>query len=124
MSCPPTHRLHLRGSMPLPRSDACLRVGQNAEDKDMTLHRRDLLLSSGGAAAAMAFAAKAHAQPADQAPAADLSAYEALDREERINVINLRDIEAEARKILPPESFAYIAGGAGDEWTDRKSTRL
>lgn len=87
----------------------------------MTLHRRDLLLAGGGAAAALAFAAKAHAQPANQAPAVDLSAYEALNREERINVINLRDIEAEARKILPPESFAYIAGGAGDEWTLRQN---
>src|SRR5690606_7319925 len=50
---------------------------------------------------------------------ADLSAYEALDREERINVINLRDIEAEAVKILPAESHAYIASGSGDEWTMR-----
>src|SRR5688572_26261412 len=99
--------------MPSPRSNVCLRVGENLKDEDMTLHRRDLLLAGGGAAAAMAFAAKAHAQPANQAPAADLSAYEALDREERINVINLRDIAAEAQKILPPESFAYIAGGAG-----------
>lgn len=89
----------------------------------MTLHRRDLLLAGGGAAAALTLAASAHAQsaPAPAPAKADLSAYQALDREERINVVNLRDIELEAAKILPPESFAYIASGAGDEWTMRQN---
>lgn len=87
----------------------------------MTLHRRDLLVAGGGAAAMLAFAGKAHAQAAGPASSADLSPYLALDREQRINVINLREIEAEAQKILPPESFAYIAGGAGDEWTLRQN---
>lgn len=82
----------------------------------MTLHRRNLLLAGGGAAAALALASRAQAQAQ---PAPDLSAYEALDREERINVINLKDIEHEAAKILPAESYAYIGSGAGDEWTLR-----
>ena len=85
----------------------------------MPLHRRDLFLAGGGAAAALALAAHAQAQTAPAQAASDLSAYEALDREERVNVVNLRDIEAEAAKILPAESYAYIASGAGDEWTMR-----
>ncbi len=82
----------------------------------MTLHRRDLLMAGGGAAAMLAVKGKPVAQ-ARAATAADLSPYQLLDREQKINVINLRAIEAEAEKILPAESFAYIAGGAGDEWT-------
>ena len=84
----------------------------------MTLRRRDFLMAGGSAAAALALASAARAQTTT-----DLSAYEALDREERINVINLRDIEAEAAKILPAESYAYISSGAGDEWTMRENER-
>jgi isopentenyl diphosphate isomerase/L-lactate dehydrogenase-like FMN-dependent dehydrogenase len=51
----------------------------------------------------------------------DLAAYEALTHERDIQVINLRDLEGEAEKILPPFSFAYISGGAGDEWTMREN---
>lgn len=87
----------------------------------MTLHRRDLLMAGGSAAAMLALSGKAHAQAAGTASAADLSPYLALDREQRINVINLREIEIEAQEILPAESFAYIAGGAGDEWTLRQN---
>lgn len=94
----------------------------------MTIHRRDLLLAGGGAAAALAVASNAAAQQPAQQPAGtpspaatDLSAYDRLTNERRINVINLHEIEKEAEKVLPPEAFAFIAGGSGDEWTLRNN---
>ncbi len=99
----------------------------------MDLNRRDLLLSGAGIAAvatATPLLAQNNAQqvrPGPEAPttpgvgASDISAYQALTNEKRINVINLRDLEAEAKKILPPFSYAYISGGAGDEWTMREN---
>jgi lactate oxidase len=100
----------------------------------MNLNRRDLLLSSAGVAAALAAATPASAQnnlrpvppgledaPKPGTGSSDISAYAALTNEKRINVINLRDLEIEAKKILPAYSFAYISGGAGDEWTMREN---
>lgn len=89
----------------------------------MTLDRRDLLLSAGGAMAALALTrTAAYAQEAPAVGADEILApYQALTNEGRINVINLRELEAEAQKILPPESFAYISSGAGDEWTMRQN---
>jgi lactate oxidase len=94
----------------------------------MSISRRDLLLSSPGIAAALTVANPVLSQnspPPPVAPptpgtgSADVSAYAALTNERNIPVINLRDLETEAQKILPPYSFAYISGGAGDEWTMR-----
>jgi len=100
----------------------------------MDLNRRDLLLSSAGIAAALAATTPASAQDSPQpsipGPEAaprpglgtpDTAAYQALTNEKRINVVNLRDLEAEAKKILPPYSYAYISGGSGDEWTMREN---
>jgi len=93
----------------------------------MKLKRRELLLSTTGAAAALAMTNSARGQ--DNAPSApkpgtgssDISAFAALTNEKKIRVINLRELEAEAQKILPPYSFAYISGGSGDEWTMREN---
>jgi isopentenyl diphosphate isomerase/L-lactate dehydrogenase-like FMN-dependent dehydrogenase len=41
--------------------------------------------------------------------------------EKRINVVTLRDLEAEAQKVMAPFGFAYVSGGAGDEWTLREN---
>jgi isopentenyl diphosphate isomerase/L-lactate dehydrogenase-like FMN-dependent dehydrogenase len=100
----------------------------------MNLNRRDLLLSGAGVAAALAAATPVSAQnnprPALPGPEAaprpgtgssDISVYEALTNEKRITVVNLRDLEADAKKILPAFSYAYISGGAGDEWTMREN---
>ncbi len=100
----------------------------------MDINRRDLLLSSAGVAAALAAAAPTSAQntpnpaqsglgaaPQPGTGSSDIAAYKALTNERRIPVINLRDLEAEARKILPAYSYAYISGGAGDEWTMREN---
>jgi len=100
----------------------------------MDMNRRNLLLSGAGVAAALTVATPSlsqsnqdKAQPyLDQAPqpgtgSSDISAYEALTNEKSINVVNLRDLEPEAKKILPPFSYAFISGGAGDEWTMREN---
>jgi L-lactate oxidase len=99
----------------------------------MDLNRRDLLITSAGLAA-LAAVTPASSQSNQTQPipgpgsaptpgigTSDVSIYKALTNEKRINVINLRDLEAEAQKILPPYSFAYISGGAGDEWTMREN---
>jgi len=100
----------------------------------MELNRRDLLLSGTGVAAALAAASPALAQnnkrtappgledaPIPGTGSSDISAYEALTNEKSIDVVNLRDLEVEAKEILPPYSFAYISGGSGDEWTMREN---
>jgi lactate oxidase len=97
----------------------------------MDFNRRNLLITSAGLAAlAAAKPGSSQDNPQQTAPGpgsaptpgqgtSDIAAYKALNNEKRINVINLRDLEAEAQKILPAYSFAYISGGAGDEWTMR-----
>jgi isopentenyl diphosphate isomerase/L-lactate dehydrogenase-like FMN-dependent dehydrogenase len=100
----------------------------------MDLNRRDLLLSGAGVAAVLAAASpspsqnnpkqappgpEAAPQPGTGSP--DVSAYAALTNEKSIAVVNLRDLEAEAKKILPAYAYAYISGGAGDEWTLRQN---
>ena len=100
----------------------------------MDLNRRHLLISSAGVAAALAAGTQArsqndakHAAPGlESAPqpgtgSSDISAYAALTNEKSIPVLNLRDLEFEAKKILPPYSYAYISGGSGDEWTMREN---
>ncbi len=39
----------------------------------------------------------------------------------KIEVINLRELEPAAQKILPPGNFGYISSAAGDEWTKREN---
>ncbi len=40
---------------------------------------------------------------------------------QKIDVVNLRELESRAQKIIPIGNFDYIAGGAGDEWTMREN---
>jgi L-lactate oxidase len=94
----------------------------------MNINRRDLLLTSAGVAAVVAVGTPLSAQapgpgdaPSPGVGSSDIAAYQALTNEKKINVVNLRDLEAEARRILPAYSFAYISGGSGDEWTMREN---
>lgn len=97
----------------------------------MTLNRRDLLVSGGGLTAALALASPALAQnmvpetapPAVSTPiaAAKPAPEELPNNENKINIVTLRDLEAEAQKVMAPYGFAYVAGGAGDEWTMREN---
>jgi len=43
------------------------------------------------------------------------------NNEKKINIVSLRDLEAEAQKIMAPFGYAYVSGGAGDEWTMREN---
>ncbi len=40
-----------------------------------------------------------------------------------IRLFDLEELEDEARKVLPPGAFAYLAGGVGAEWTLRENRR-
>ena len=39
----------------------------------------------------------------------------------KIEVLNLRELEAAAQKIIPAGGFGYISSAAGDEWTKREN---
>jgi lactate oxidase len=53
------------------------------------------------------------------APAA--SAYAAPAEIKAIDIINLRELEPAAQKVIPPGGFGYISSAAGDEWTKREN---
>lgn len=40
---------------------------------------------------------------------------------QKISIVNLVDLEAEAKHVIPPGGFGYIASGSGDEWTLREN---
>jgi isopentenyl diphosphate isomerase/L-lactate dehydrogenase-like FMN-dependent dehydrogenase len=93
----------------------------------MELNRRELLVSGGGVVAASSMAGAALAQnapaptsaPETPAQASGVSALP--DNERNISIVTLRDLEAEAQKVMIPFGFAYVVGGAGDEWTLREN---
>jgi len=89
-------------------------------------NRRDLLLTATGVGATLGAAGRAAAmseaapQPVGEGHAAAAN-IQVPSTERRINIITLRDLDAEAQKILPAYSYAYVAGGAGDEWSMREN---
>jgi len=92
----------------------------------MSLDRRDFLLAGTGAAAGLAATTQATAQVAApnatrEEPAASVQTGEVPNNEKRINIVTLRDLEAQAQKVMAPFGFAYVTGGAGDEWTMREN---
>lgn len=46
-----------------------------------------------------------------------INGYEQSDREQKLSILNLPSLEAEAKKIIPAGGFGYISGGSEDEWT-------
>lgn len=96
----------------------------------MNYNRREVLLAGGGIGATLLATGPLAAQNASaetvtpgqaatgNSAAADVPVPTA---EGRINIVTLRDLEAAAQKVLPAYSFAYAAGGAGDEWTMREN---
>jgi len=89
----------------------------------MSLNRRNLLLTGTGAAATLAVPGSTFAQNApDAAAPAPMGLTGSLpDNERKLNIVTLRDLEAEAQKVMAPYGFAYVSGGAGDEWTMREN---
>ncbi len=89
----------------------------------MSFNRRNLLFSSTGAAAALSIAGQTLAQksPAESIPPTPANTSSVPNNEKKINIVTLRDLEAEAQKVMAPFGFAYVSGGAGDEWTMREN---
>ncbi len=90
--------------------------------------RRQVLVT--GTVASMALPAASIAQNVSAAPPSEpgtgIAATPANtggvpNNEKRVNIVTLRDLEAEAEKVMAPFGFAYAAGGAGDEWTLREN---
>ena len=91
----------------------------------MNFQRRELL-SAGAVVATMTAAGTVLAQNNPPAAAEPQGALPGMagtlsNNEKRIEFINLRELEAEAQKVMVPYGFAYVAGGAGDEWTMREN---
>ncbi len=61
-------------------------------------------------------------QAAQAPPAAPGSAtYDAPTEIKAIEIINLRELEPAAQKVIPAGGFGYISSAAGDEWTKREN---
>jgi len=43
------------------------------------------------------------------------------DLEKKLTIVAIRDLEAQAEKVMPSFAYAYVSGGAGDEWTMREN---
>jgi len=87
------------------------------------LNRRDLLVSGGAAATVATWPGTVVAQqsPAQSIPEKPADTSGVPNNEKKINIVTLRDLEAEAQKVMAPFGFAYVSGGAGDEWTMREN---
>lgn len=87
--------------------------------------RRDIIAASGLAAAALAVAAGtgAPARAADPPAAATSAAGPAASPDKLIDVVSLDGVEQDAKATLPLASYAFVAGGTGDEWTLRENRR-
>lgn len=89
----------------------------------LDLNRRSLLVT-GGAVATLAtmpgtvLAQKSSIESRAETPA-DISGVP--NSEKKISIVTLRDLEGEAHKVMAPFGFAYVSGGAGDEWTMREN---
>lgn len=93
----------------------------------LEFNRRELLVT--GTVASMALPGASFAQNAPAEPVAPVPAVAAApsdtsgvpNNEKKLNIVTLRDLEAEAQKVMAAFGFAYAAGGAGDEWTLREN---
>jgi L-lactate oxidase len=87
----------------------------------MNCLRREFL-SAGAAVATVTAAGMALAQNNPPAPSETPGTTGSLpDNEKRLRIISLRDLEGEAQKVMAPFGFAFVSGGAGDEWTMREN---
>ena len=84
------------------------------------LNRR-VLLATGASAIAMPGATLAQNAPSESSPATPADTGGVPNNEKKLNIVTLRDLEALAQKVMAPFGFAYVSGGAGDEWTMREN---
>ncbi len=54
-------------------------------------------------------------------PLQNFGSYAAPTNVKTVNIINLRELEGLAQKVIPPGGFGYIEGAAGDEWTKHEN---
>jgi len=97
----------------------------------MGQNRRDFLTSTavatlGGSSALLASPATASAAeeggtPPAGPPLQNFGSYAAPTAVQTITIINLRELEPAAQKVIPPGGFGYISGAAGDEWTKHEN---
>ena len=84
----------------------------------MHIDRRHLLGTAGAAVGTGAFRpAWAQAAGAGEMPTITVPGYAAPSETRKIDVLDLRALEDQARKVIPAGGFGYISSGAGDEWT-------
>lgn len=83
-----------------------------------TLNRRSLLATGFGAAVALPISTGS-----TRAQAIEGAAYRAGTAEQSLDIVNLHDLEEQARKLIPAPQFGYIRSGSGDEWTLRENVR-
>jgi len=81
--------------------------------------RRDFL--SATAAAMTLSTALPTALAGGDPQSAALNTYAAPAEVKSIEIINLRELEPAAQKLIPPGGFGYISSAAGDEWTKREN---
>jgi lactate oxidase len=97
----------------------------------MDLKRRDFLTAT-AAAATLGATAPLLGQPQPAAvpepaapqvasPTVSIAGYDAPTEIKKIDIINLRELEGLAQKIIPTGGFGYISSAAGDEWTRREN---
>jgi len=97
----------------------------------MNRKRRDFLSATAAAVtfstalpAAFADGKPPHPAPSPASPSSQTSTvpgYAAPTEIKAIDIINLRELEAAAQKVIPPGGFGYISSAAGDEWTKREN---
>ena len=46
-----------------------------------------------------------------------VNGYKQNDNEEKINILNLEELEERAKQIIPTGGFGYIVGGSENNWT-------
>ena len=97
----------------------------------MDQKRRDFLTAT-AAAATLGAAAPLLGQPAapttpeaappqTPSPSVSVPGYDAPTEIKKIDLINLRELEGLAQKVIPAGGFGYISSAAGDEWTRREN---
>lgn len=52
-----------------------------------------------------------------------VNGYKQNENEKKLNVLNLDQLEKQAKEIIPTGGFGYISGGSEDEWTLRENRR-
>ena len=86
----------------------------------VTLTGSAALLGPATAAAADA-AAPATADAVSGPPLLHFDNYAAPTDVKAVEIINLRELEGRAQKVIPTGGFGYIASAAGDEWTKHEN---